>query len=495
MNAKISREVGSHAGRYQHAINVSTTILSLPEETLSQILEDTVSEWSKTVEALLFPQRAFALAVSGINRRLRNVALNTPSLWRKIFMWQSRPLAIIDIYLTRSKNMPLEIDIDLDHQSERRQFKGNADSPDNRPSPSPVSFRSMVRLLLPHVGRWRTLQIRAFEQQHYHILSHALESQPLTVLEKIQVDLSCSDRSQSVHDDDEVDIEDRRITHNYTSDAPSLNTLRLRECNPPLRIPLVSTRTLSLSFQKMIPDSSIIEWMTGSSLTHLVVHGHFPDHDLSSLALPALTSFHMHNTSPKHPPTCALLNRLEAPSLQLLRMTATYFPFEDIFTSSSSRFPKLTSLIIVYYGHRGNIPWRHVSTCFPFVEDFVLLSKFRDVFLRFAEMLDKGRTQPVPVHVTQSRPDPIWLGIRTLSLGFGGAQDADLQVLVDVVSRRESHGSSLHKLRLAHCLRYRIGIGRAVPRISKRVKTESFDETSYASCWPDPYAYDWARGD
>ncbi|KAF8432723.1 hypothetical protein L210DRAFT_3557703 [Boletus edulis BED1] len=96
----------------------------------------------------------FTFVVSHVCRRWRNIALLTPSFWTTIVVTLKArpPYERVSTLLKRSKSLP--IDIFVTSQFHRLVV-----------SPSPADFQFLLAILIPHIHRWRTMEISAPTEQ------------------------------------------------------------------------------------------------------------------------------------------------------------------------------------------------------------------------------------------------------------------------------------------------------------------------------------------
>lgn len=236
----------------------SAPLLCLPNELLASIFE--AAAWSQSAEE----DELFEMTLSHVSQRLRDVAITTPTLWRRIVMWElsAQPFIIPRLYLSRSKDVSLDITISL------------------AALPTPVvSFRSFLDLLVPHIDRWRTLRVSVFDTQHLQIMAHVLKLQMPMLLELIEVHDTGAriwgGSGRCVHDEDKcyrvpADENSWRV---FTGGAPSLRTVHLHGRPPILFAPLDAVQTLHLCFLYEQQYSPMRTWITGSYITCLIMHG------------------------------------------------------------------------------------------------------------------------------------------------------------------------------------------------------------------------------
>jgi hypothetical protein len=132
---------------YAHLTNRCAPVSALPDEILAIIFGMGRKYDSLNVKA------------SHVIRRWRDVAINTPLLWTRITVSLPQSLDQAETYLKRSQNCSLDIELNIyyPHQS-LPQNKGRC-----------------LDCFLPHVGRWRKVEISACDEQCAHeIISQLL---------------------------------------------------------------------------------------------------------------------------------------------------------------------------------------------------------------------------------------------------------------------------------------------------------------------------------
>ncbi|KAG6335962.1 hypothetical protein ID866_3115 [Astraeus odoratus] len=104
----------------------------------------------------------FQLLASHICRHWRNVALETPSLWNKIYISDddSPPFDRVTTYLQRSKSLPLDITIGWEPSDYVEQLVE---------LPEDVDFEALLALLVPHIPKWRYLRVDVTSYEHMFI--------------------------------------------------------------------------------------------------------------------------------------------------------------------------------------------------------------------------------------------------------------------------------------------------------------------------------------
>lgn len=119
--------------------------------------------------------------------------------------------------------------------------------------------------------------------------------------------------------------------------------------------------------------------MTGSLITHLILHEVLPTGTNGSLSLPSLTSLYLLCVRGFHgTPTQCLLDWLEVAQLQLLWLERICRFFWDILPSSGSKFPMLHCRIlqsIHKFRREGDVPCNRMAKYFPAINKLVILHR------------------------------------------------------------------------------------------------------------------------
>lgn len=419
-------------------MNGSSPILSLPDEMLMLIIEISIFSTSSIWSC----ERVTPTIASSICQRLRKVALATPNIWTDISIHKTNHLHRARLYLNRSKTIPLDITISI--------------------LPGEITFlESILHELIVHIDRWRTFRLTVAHRRHLDTIFSLLGQPSAPLLELFELDgAPCGVYEDG---DDYGDYcgscsiihpigRDCYLAPGPSSEArtifadgtPSLKTVCLRGDQTVHIAPFDTVQTLHLYFSGGIFTSqSMFSACLGKSLTRLFLQGFLSREEsldpLSAITLPTLTSLYM---ICHHQGDFALLNHLEAPSLQrLLLADATGSSLVEISLSSECQFPNLQLLIIdpmdELYDDDNSLPWVHLSECFPSVEHLAYLgdSDFESVTSGLLEML---AAQSIPSGVVQ-----LWPRLHTLTLKE--LAEDQLEYLLKLSSSRLDLGLPLHR--------------------------------------------------
>jgi hypothetical protein len=147
-------------------VNRNAITYNLPAETLSAIFDIGLSESpflpAKHTRGGYFEDKwtplptPFEIVVSSVSRRWRNVALQTPRLWTRVYINVAQSAhELLDLYLDRSKMCSIDITLS------RRKLRWERSCDLMGPEPKVViEFKQYLEQLVPHVGRWREFIIR-----------------------------------------------------------------------------------------------------------------------------------------------------------------------------------------------------------------------------------------------------------------------------------------------------------------------------------------------
>jgi hypothetical protein len=107
-------------------------------------------------------RRSFQTVVSLVCSHWRNVAFSTPSLWTTIEVTPEAhpPYQPVSMWLERSKGLPIDICVDC----ERLEAE----------PPSDADIKFLFSLLVPHIHRWRTMEVSVEEYHHMYVFLSAV---------------------------------------------------------------------------------------------------------------------------------------------------------------------------------------------------------------------------------------------------------------------------------------------------------------------------------
>lgn len=163
MNSLVDRLTSmSESGDIGRKSATLAPIESLPNELLAHIF--TLGTYSRTGPFEVLP---FALLVSCITRRFRNIAISSPSVWSNLVFSTSvhSDNWCADIYLPRSGAHPLDITVELLGRSTER----------------------VMDIIVPHSARWRSLSVKAWTRSDLEIILKSLRDVTAPLLDKIEL--------------------------------------------------------------------------------------------------------------------------------------------------------------------------------------------------------------------------------------------------------------------------------------------------------------------
>ena len=112
------------------------------------------------------PWLSFQVVVSHVCRHWRNVAFSTPSLWTTIEVTlDSRPpYESVSTRLERSKGLPIDIHVTCEPHDHDCDVE----------PPSDTDLEFLFALLIPHINRWRTVEVSVSEYHHMYVFLNAV---------------------------------------------------------------------------------------------------------------------------------------------------------------------------------------------------------------------------------------------------------------------------------------------------------------------------------
>ena len=152
--------------------------------------EDLYIEDGLSVESVLVDD-SLQVTVSHVCAHWRGVALDTPALWSEIDLETGRhagpSLRRASTYLSRTKEYPLSISIDVNQWPPDDESVDSEQSDDQSPETS-AQIRGIMDLLLPHASRWRNFKLTAEVYFHFHtILGRLCDARPALLLESLEL--------------------------------------------------------------------------------------------------------------------------------------------------------------------------------------------------------------------------------------------------------------------------------------------------------------------
>ncbi|EAU85208.1 hypothetical protein CC1G_06224 [Coprinopsis cinerea okayama7 len=307
----------------------SAGIDALPNELLAHILE----------LAYLWPGRDDHLraTILQVSRRLRNVMIETPSVWSVYWLSQGNIeqfLPMLPVYLERSKGYPLDIALHCYWD--------------------PEITSTVMGMFLPHSHRWQHLAITTPNPDVFSFL----ESTPVPILESLKLYHFSSARRLAIP---------REV---FDNSAPKLSTLLLRNVSlDRIRMPLRQLSKLELRGHGRWPQySELCEMLADSdTLEKLIIHvkPHTVLEDINRgdeppILLPALRTFTLYTSEWMTPPVAELIRTFSCPNIESLLIQedpgSAPSAEHDIVRYTASPQPTLS----VYFAD-AEVAWRCLS--------------------------------------------------------------------------------------------------------------------------------------
>ena len=328
--------------RVNHLRNHCTLIGSLPNELLGLIFESGPSAIDDGGE--------FAMSISQVSQRWRNIAIGTHSLWASIRIdyWciGEGQFEILDMFIARSLDHPLDITIKLRRDDDDDDYWKD--------------FLEQTSKIFPHVSRWRSFCISGNIREDIFDVLEPLESVEAPMLEAFEVKIKVSPPEWEADDFDEP-------LHLFQGGAPRLIQIAIYEisifsCQPPIS----SVVSLRLHHPPNFYDiEQYRSLLNGSSnLTDLELVGKIVDTDqlymvalseTSKIEIPSLRSL---TISPSWSAASftlySLLASLDTPTLESLTLhccpwKSDVSEFQEVFRNyGPPRYPHLRSLTLLF---------------------------------------------------------------------------------------------------------------------------------------------------
>lgn len=294
-------------------------------------------------------QRLFAIAVSHVSKRWRVIALNTPLLWANITISETCLKSELDVFLERSKEVPLTASIIMDRPIDHLDE-----------IPRTLTFGAKLQMLCMHSRRWQIIVIKANDNNYIRYVLNAIRDAPhLPLLRSLELS-SRTFRHPGV---------ERELFHHqptipfgfiFQGGAPLLSVVNMQRVNffenqPPLK----AIKTLSIGAYTHAPEYLHLRetMMRMRQLTELhisCVHSQilFTGSVTTNIALPALRRLTLHKIMGGDSHLKIFFKVLVSPQLSELNLigmdTASQDGFSACFVQDppATRFPKLGKLHI-----------------------------------------------------------------------------------------------------------------------------------------------------
>ncbi|EIM85812.1 uncharacterized protein STEHIDRAFT_98008 [Stereum hirsutum FP-91666 SS1] len=119
------------------------------------------------------PESEFQILVSHVCRRWRDVAIQSPHLWTELDFTDGPPFDKAKTYIQRSKECPLDIDIDCTDPEEDDYSTSDSSTSPPPHLISPAHLDTIRDIILPHVARWGVFELMVSD---YKVMYHTLKS-------------------------------------------------------------------------------------------------------------------------------------------------------------------------------------------------------------------------------------------------------------------------------------------------------------------------------
>jgi hypothetical protein len=436
-----------HAVRFQIGIikNSRAPIYSLPHEILEDILYrchlDDLDVRKRIRDAMCEDEDStgtenlpFSVFASHVSRRWRDIAIDSARLWTTIDLVSFQPEYLLQLYLERSKGRSLNI-ILYDAASYL------PDDDDRFPADAVPCFIP----LLPHLGRCRSILIRASEYNFIFDIVPHLHNIAVPRLEHFEVEIDGSSFEGDY---------DRRFDAGpniFTSGAPNLTSfelfgISLHSCWPPLSSLTDIILDDGVRSHCMNYDVLCSFLIAAVSVTRLVFKGRVlafdDDEAIVEIEVPSVL-------------TLCILGRdvdflsysigptVFTPSLQALYMEQMGSSIFHTFVirlekqTTGARYPRLQSLHLIDIEH-DRFYMADLMSATPNINHLALLDRsiphYARVVFNFIRDYDMGQI---------STTGSLWPHLHTITTTV-----VDIQLLREVVSGRIAGGCPLRKLTL-----------------------------------------------
>ncbi|KAJ7593907.1 hypothetical protein C8J56DRAFT_925502 [Mycena floridula] len=368
---------------------------------------------------------AFEVIVSHVSTFWRDIALDSRILWSRIYITLTTPPSRVDVYLARSGQAGLDININLTEIG----FKVPTHTPE------------MLDAVVSQIGRWERCWIDCEKEQVDEPVVSRLANLSAPALEYLSI---------CVPDIDDTITELRKqapiepACQILTAGCPNLKFVRMRGLAMAyFRPPVDHLHTLHLDQTTRVSTDYTIFYhflLGSSSLTHLSIYG-----DIIHPQQPWPTSPAVQLDSLRSLRVCGvngtvysgILLSISAPNLEYLVLKGAQEQDLDLFWAVSQRqsgpmFPKLHSLTF-YDFDVTLLTYNNLFTSFPAVTEFSSLKSSFNV-----PVILKALSYPSVIA-------DAWPNLQTLAiiLNFD-----EIPFIRDVLEKRSKCGLSLSKLRL-----------------------------------------------
>jgi hypothetical protein len=427
--------------RVNHLRNHCTLIGSIPNELLGLIFESGPSAIDDGGE--------FAMSISQVSQRWRNIATATRSLWASIrvdyLSIGEGQFEILDMFIARSLDHPLDIAIKLgrDEDEDEEYWEG---------------FLDQTSKIFPHVSRWRSLCISGNIREDIVDALEPLESVEAPMLEAFEVKIKSSPEREA------DDFGEPLLL--FQGGAPKLIRIAIYEisifsCQPPIS----SVVSLRLHHPPNIYDiDQYRSLLNGSSnLTDLELVGNIVDTDQlymvalseEKIEIPSLRSL---TISPSWSTASftlyGLLASLDTPTLESLTLhccpwKSDVSEFQEVFRNyGPPRYPHLQSLSL-YFADFSQPVALWFTSVLPSITRIALIGcKSPARFLRLLLPSDNCVIEHIASFgAIQDQPNTVNLPLLR-DVCLSSVHSAELDILCDMILDRISWATSIASVQI-----------------------------------------------
>ncbi|KAF8132839.1 hypothetical protein EV363DRAFT_1430813 [Boletus edulis] len=157
----------NHLDATAHEMDIHDRDVEMKEDKVEGGEEDESDEGASDGTESCHDFPPFTLAVSHVCRHWRNVALSTPSLWTDIVVTPEErpPYELVSTLLERSKSLPIDITVNYGDLDEYK---------DDFEPPSDADLEILFAMLIPHIHRWRTIEVLVSEYHYMYAFLSAI---------------------------------------------------------------------------------------------------------------------------------------------------------------------------------------------------------------------------------------------------------------------------------------------------------------------------------
>ena len=420
----------AHATAHEITHNQTVPIYFIPPEIIGQFFC-----WGKRLSMDpryddQAPSYNFEVAVSHVGRHLRNVAINTPSLWTDIDSTLLKSPDAFDTYLKRSGSLPLDI---------RLGARGR------------VALGDLLDVLIPKIDRWRSLSVSSWCMEHDGSLFTRLRDRKAPSLEHFSIYATSQDHFNGASP--EVLI----------GGARALSFVRLGNCAlSSLRPPLTSVVTLhidqphpSIDYEQLCQ----ILIAASPSLANLSILGDVTAQEMwlaanteNQIHMPALRALRIGDITGFT--YCGILLNISAPELESLFLKDVKDGDLEQLSDSPQmiplryKFPALRSLTVCDF-ECSPAAYLRLFTAFPAITHFmsIFTPLQSQICTRLITFLEGGGTQCYHLPRASSLDGCLpWPNLDTIA--FAPLDCLDLDHIIDMIKVRKRLGHPIAELRL-----------------------------------------------